>query len=74
LSETGGYAAIARDRTFGREFLIRRADRLLFGTDFLLAEQPVPQFELLDSMDLPDAMQEKVYRGNALRLLKLDKK
>jgi hypothetical protein len=74
LSEPGGYTAIARDRKFGRDFLLRRADRLLFGTDFLMADQEVPQFELLDSMKLPEAVQEKIYRGNARRLLKLDKR
>jgi uncharacterized protein len=72
LSEPGGYTAIARDPAFGREFLIRRADRLLFGTDFLMANQEVPQFDLLDSMKLPDEVQQKIYRGNAIRLLKLD--
>lgn len=74
LSEPGGYAAIARDREFGRAFLIRRASRLLFGTDFLMAEQKVPQFELLESMKLPADVQEKIYRGNAVRLLELDRK
>jgi hypothetical protein len=34
----------------------------------------VPQFELLDSMKLPDDVQEKIYRGNAIRVLKLEKK
>ena len=71
LSEPGGHTAIARDTKFGRKFLIRRADRLLFGTDFLMAGQKVPQFELLDSMKLPADVQEKIYRGNAIRLLKL---
>jgi predicted TIM-barrel fold metal-dependent hydrolase len=71
LSEPGGYTAIARDPKFGRDFLIRRADRLLFGTDFLMADQEVPQFELLDSMKLPEDVQHKIYRGNAIRLLKL---
>jgi predicted TIM-barrel fold metal-dependent hydrolase len=52
--------------------LLRRADRLLFGTDFLMADQEVPQFDLLDSMKLPAEAQEKIYRGNAIRLLKLD--
>jgi predicted TIM-barrel fold metal-dependent hydrolase len=69
LSESGGYWAIQRDREFGRHFLIRRADRLLFGTDFLMADQEIPQFELLDSLDLPDDVQKNVYRGNALRVL-----
>jgi predicted TIM-barrel fold metal-dependent hydrolase len=71
LSEPGGHAAIARDKKFGRDFLVRRADRLLFGTDFLMADQEVPHFDLLDSLELPDDVQAKIFRGNAIRLLKL---
>lgn len=71
LSEPGGHAAIARDRKFGRDFIIRRADRLLFGTDFLMADQEIPHFVLFDSLELPDEVQAKVFRGNAIRLLKL---
>jgi predicted TIM-barrel fold metal-dependent hydrolase len=71
LSEPGGYTAIARDVKFGREFLIRRAGQLLFGTDFLMADQKVPQFDLLEGMKLPDEAREKIYRGNAVRLLGL---
>lgn len=73
LSEPGGYSAIARDRKFGREFLIRRADQLLFGTDFLMADQEVPHFDLFNSLNLPEDVQYKIYRGNAIRILKLDK-
>jgi predicted TIM-barrel fold metal-dependent hydrolase len=72
LSEPGGYAAIARDKKFGKEFLIRRADRLLFGTDFLMADQEVPHFALFDALELPEEVQGKIFRGNAIRLLKLD--
>jgi predicted TIM-barrel fold metal-dependent hydrolase len=71
LSEPGGYAAIARDRKFGREFIIHWADRCLFGTDYLMADQKVPHFELFDSLDLPEDVQYKVYRGNAIRVLRL---
>lgn len=74
LSEPGGEKALARDRTFAREFLLRRADRLLFGTDFLMAGQEVPQFELLELFNLPDDVQHKIYRGNAIKLLKLDER
>jgi predicted TIM-barrel fold metal-dependent hydrolase len=74
LSEPGGYSAIARDRKFGREFLIRRADQLLFGTDYLMADQTIPHYALFDSLELPDDVQRKIYRDNALRLLKLDGK
>ncbi len=72
LSEPGGEKALARDPKFGREFLIRRADHLLFGTDFLMTGQEVPQFDLLDSMNLPADVAQKIFRGNAERLLKLE--
>lgn len=71
LSEPGGEKAIARDPAFGREFIIRHADQLLFGTDVLMAEQKIPQFVLLDSLKLPEEVQYKVFRGNAIKLLKL---
>ena len=71
LSEPGGEKAIARDLQFGREFIIRRADQLLFGTDVLMPDQPIPQFALLDSLNLPEEVQFKIYRGNAIKLLKL---
>ncbi len=74
LSEPGGEKAIARDRAFGRDFIIRRADQLLFGTDWLMPGQQVPQFDLLDSLNLPNDVQSKVYRDNALRLLKLQER
>ncbi|MBC8869263.1 MAG: amidohydrolase family protein [Planctomycetes bacterium] len=72
LSAPGGEKAIARDPTFGREFIIRRSDQLLFGTDILMPDQKIAQFELLDSLDLPEDVQYKIYRGNAIRLLQLD--
>ncbi len=74
LSEPGGEKAIARDPDFGREFLIRNADQLLFGTDVLMPEQKIPQFELLDSLKLPEEVQYKIFRGNAIKLLKLEGK
>ena len=72
LSELGGEKAIARDLKFGREFIIRHADQLLFGTDVLMPEQQIPQFTLLDSLKLPEEVQYKIYRGNAIKLLHLE--
>jgi len=71
LSAGSGANAIRRDKEFGREFLIRRQDRICFGTDYLAKGQGVPQFELLDSLDLPEDVQAKIYRGNARRVLGL---
>ena len=66
-----GANAISRDIDFGREFVLRRADRLLFGTDYLAPGQQVPQFSLYKELDLPTDVQEKVFRGNARKLLRV---
>jgi predicted TIM-barrel fold metal-dependent hydrolase len=71
LSAGSGAGAISRDPKFGREFLIRRADRLMFGTDYLAPGQKVPQLELYRQIDLPADVAAKIYRENARRLLKL---
>lgn len=72
LSAGSGANAISRDLEFGREFLVRRADRILFGTDFLSPGQGVPQFELFEKqLTLPEEVAAKIYRENARRLLKL---
>jgi uncharacterized protein len=71
LSAGSGAGAITRDEAFGREFLIRRADRLMFGTDFLAPGQDVPQLDLYVRLDLPDDVRAKVFRENARRLLGL---
>lgn len=71
LSAGSGANAIQRDLEFGREFVIRRADRLLFGTDYLRPEQDVPQFALYESLNLPESVRRKIFRENARRLLGL---
>lgn len=71
LSAGSGANAIGRDKEFGLGFLKRRADRLLFGTDYLKPGQEVPQFALLASFDLPEGVRAKIERGNAQKLLKL---
>jgi predicted TIM-barrel fold metal-dependent hydrolase len=72
LSAGSGANAISRDLEFGREFLLRRADRVLFGTDFLAPSQAVPQFELFEKqLELPIEVQEKIFRENTRRLLKI---
>ena len=71
LSEPGGAIAMTRDPGFARAFVIRRADRLLFGSDYLAPGQQIPQFDIFAAMNLPDDVQYKIYRGNSIRVLKL---
>jgi predicted TIM-barrel fold metal-dependent hydrolase len=72
LSAGSGAGAIKRDARFGREFLLRRQDRLMFGTDFLAPGQDVPQLELFGQIDLPAEAAAKIFRDNARRVLRLD--
>ena len=60
LSEPGGERALTRDPAFARDFLIRNANQLLFGTDVLMPAQKIPQFDLLDSFNLPEEVQYKI--------------
>ena len=71
LSAGSGANSISRDLEFGQEFLVRRQDRILFGTDYLAPGQRVPQFELFQSMELPAEVRSKIFRENAIKLLKL---
>lgn len=71
LSAGSGANSISRDAEFGRAFMIRRQDRLMFGTDYLQPGQKVPQFEVFDSLDLPKETAEKIYRANAERVIGL---
>jgi hypothetical protein len=71
LSAGSGAQAITRDPAFGREFLIRRTDRLMFGTDFLAPDQEVSQLALYRQLDLPAAVQAKIFRENARRVIGL---
>jgi predicted TIM-barrel fold metal-dependent hydrolase len=73
LSAGSGAGAMSRDLDFAREFLNRRQDRILFGTDFLSPGQDIPQFALFDEKLMLSAdVHEKIVHGNARRLLSLD--
>jgi len=71
LSSSGAHA-ILRDPDFGKEFLLRRADRLLFGTDYYdLAQVDFPHFELFHRFPLPERELAGISGDNARRLLGL---
>ena len=71
LSAGSGANAMSRDPQFAREFLIRNKDRVMFGTDYLTLGQPIPQQEVLRSLDLPQEVEQVVFRDNARRLVGL---
>jgi uncharacterized protein len=69
ISAGSGAKAIGRDREFGKGFLIRNSEKLMFGTDigpWTLEQGNEPQhFDLLQGLNLPDEVMEKICRKNA---------
>ncbi len=68
LSAGSGSNAILRDVDFGREFLVRRANRLMFGTDYLMPGQQVPQLSMYKEIELPADARERIFYSNAERV------
>lgn len=63
----------------GREFVIRNADKLLFGTDagwWSFSKIPAPEKEwtFFETLNLPLEVKNKIYRENAAKLFKLELK
>ncbi len=65
LSANSGLTALSRDLDFTRKFLIDYQDRVFFGRD----EFNNRLYDLLVSLNLPDAVLAKILAGNALRLV-----
>jgi predicted TIM-barrel fold metal-dependent hydrolase len=65
LSANSALRALGRDRECARRFLLRYQDRCLFGRDYF----DDALWKFLRSLRLPDAVQKKIVRGNALRLV-----
>ncbi|MCE9608991.1 MAG: amidohydrolase [Chthoniobacter sp.] len=72
-------AALSSQGDYAREFIIRNADKLLFGTDagwWSLATIPAPEKEwtYFETLNLPADVKNKIYRESAAKLLKLELK
>ena len=73
ISCTVGRSPIGKDKAMAREFFIRHADKLLFGTDsgwWSLGKdkKQAGEFALIDELKLPKEVEDKICRGNAERL------
>lgn len=67
LSAGSGLGALKRDPGHAREFLVRFADRLLFGRDYYGGELQA----FLKMLNLPGDVAEKICHGNARKLVKV---
>jgi predicted TIM-barrel fold metal-dependent hydrolase len=67
ISAGSGLNALSRDPEFARQFLIEFQDKILYGRDYF---DNLHQ-EFLNKLGLPDDVLEKIYSGNALKLVPL---
>jgi len=67
LSAGSALGAISRDRAYGRAFLLRYADRVLFARDCFDGHLAA----YLEELTLPDGVREAIYHRNAERLVPL---
>jgi predicted TIM-barrel fold metal-dependent hydrolase len=68
LSAGSGLGALRRDPGFARDFLIRYADRLLYGRD----NKGNALQEFLKTLDLPQPVRDKLFFQNAQKLVPLE--
>ncbi|HEX30169.1 TPA: amidohydrolase [Candidatus Poribacteria bacterium] len=71
LSAGSGYNALTRDPEFTKEFLERNWNKLLFGTDYLHAGQPLPIVDLIHKLPIDEEKARAIRCENAKKLLKL---
>jgi len=65
LSAGSALNALLRDSKYAKKFLCKFADRLCFARDYFGSELHT----FLQSLDLPEDVQKKIYSGNAQRLM-----
>ena len=69
LSAQSGINAFRRDPDHARQFVLRHADKLMFGTDRFVREEDPEMIGILRGMALPADVEHAVFRGTAERLL-----
>ncbi len=66
ISAGSGWRALSRDLSFSQNFLSEFQDRICYARDYF---DNIHQ-ELLNSLDLPESVLNKIYSGNAEKILK----
>lgn len=71
ISCTAGRGAFGKDTTFAKKFYVEHADKLFFGSDcgwWSLGKGLKPEYTYIDTLELPEDVEEKVLRGNIEKL------
>jgi predicted TIM-barrel fold metal-dependent hydrolase len=72
ISAGSGYNGLTRDPEFTRGFVDRNWRKLLFGTDYMGHNQPLPQVKWLADLDVTPEIRTAIASQNALRVLGME--
>lgn len=72
LSAGSGYNAMTRDPEFAQGFIERHWRKLLWGTDIMYPDHPLPHMEWLKTLDVTPEIREAIGRGNARGVLGIE--
>lgn len=72
LSAYSGYNALTRDPDFTAGFVDRHWQKMLFGTDYMGVNQPLPQIDWLAELEVSDHVRQAIAADNARRVLGMD--
>ncbi|MHC5035386.1 MAG: amidohydrolase family protein, partial [Planctomycetota bacterium] len=72
ISACSGHNALTRDPGFTEQFVERHWQKLVFGTDYFIQGQEVPQVDWLRSYPMPEQWRLAIGGDTARRLLGLD--
>jgi predicted TIM-barrel fold metal-dependent hydrolase len=72
ISAGSGYNGLTRDQEFTEGFVQRHWRKLLFGTDYMGHNQPLPQVEWLAALDVTPEIRAAIASRNALRVLGME--
>ncbi|MEI6176675.1 MAG: amidohydrolase family protein, partial [Verrucomicrobiota bacterium] len=73
ISCSVGRSPVGKDKAMAREFFIKHADKLLFGSDngwwsFKPGAKPALEYAFIDEIKLPKDVEDKICRDNAKQL------
>jgi len=72
LSAGSGYNAMTRDPEFTRGFVERHWNRMLWATDYFIANQQIPHVQWIRDLDVSEEVREAIGSGNAKKLLGME--
>ena len=71
LSANSGLTAMTRDPEFTKDFFIRNQNKLLYGSDIVSRGQIIKNHQVINTIDVEDAIKKKIFYLNSKKLFNI---